>query len=166
MYKAERFKLVKKVNEEEAEEDALACEDLEAGILGEKTEEEEEVEKPEEVVDGKGDNVDDGDDDGGDDEGGDDSGDVGNSEEDSLLEANLEDTPSKFEKDGSDEKIEYETVDRQKVETDVSLDQSKMIKHLPPIPDPFVQTIKPKKTEDTRKINSLMYDSVKDLFGV
>ncbi|KAI3825304.1 hypothetical protein L1987_06785 [Smallanthus sonchifolius] len=75
-------------------------------------------------------------------------------EDESLSEVDLEDTPPEFEKDGPDEKIIYETADGQTVETDFSQDRSKWFKPLPPIPDPLVQTIKPKKTEDTSNIIS------------
>ncbi|KAI3797879.1 hypothetical protein L1987_33143 [Smallanthus sonchifolius] len=59
-------------------------------------------------------------------------------EDKSLSEANLEDTPHEFEKDGTDVKIIYETIDGQTVETDISQDRNKWLKPLPPIPDPLV----------------------------
>ncbi|KAI3819752.1 hypothetical protein L1987_13600 [Smallanthus sonchifolius] len=65
-----------------------------------------------------------------------------------------DDGGDKFEKDGMNEKIEYETVDRMNVETDFSLDRSKWLKPLPPVPEPLVQKSGVKKTEDISKIIS------------
>ncbi|KAI3776897.1 hypothetical protein L1987_46687 [Smallanthus sonchifolius] len=87
-------------------------------------------------------------------------------DDESLSEADLGESLPEFEKDRTDEKIEYETVDGQKVETDFSLDRSKWFKPHHPIHDPLIQKIKPKKTENTSKIISWMYDSVKDMFIV
>ncbi|KAI3829430.1 hypothetical protein L1987_03554 [Smallanthus sonchifolius] len=107
-------------------------------------------------------------DDGGDSSGGGDSKVewIESDDDESASKANSKEPPTEFEKDGTDEKIEYETVDGKKVENDFSLNRSKWFEPLPPVPEPLVQKIGVKKTEDTSKIISWMYNSVKELFTV
>ncbi|KAI3811129.1 hypothetical protein L1987_20846 [Smallanthus sonchifolius] len=74
--------------------------------------------------------------------------------EKSESEDDTEQCTPEYEKDGIDEKIEYETVDGKKVEADFSMDRSKWFRPIKPILEHLVQNIKVKKTEDTNKIIS------------
>ncbi|KAI3813873.1 hypothetical protein L1987_18608 [Smallanthus sonchifolius] len=74
--------------------------------------------------------------------------------DESVSEADLENLPPNLEKDGLDDKIIYETVDGQMIETNLSLDRSKWFKPLLSTLEPLVHTIKAKKTHDTSKIIS------------
>ncbi|KAI3815707.1 hypothetical protein L1987_15386 [Smallanthus sonchifolius] len=129
------------VTEEEAEEDALTHEALKI------KEEEGEVEKDvdeEEVSD----NDDDDDQGAGDGNGagcdvgdnGGDGGDVGDTQ--IVSEDDSEEPSTEYEKDGTDEKIEYETMDGKKVETNLSQERSKWFKPLQPVPRQLVQKIR------------------------
>ncbi|KAI3744670.1 hypothetical protein L1987_57759 [Smallanthus sonchifolius] len=74
----------------------------------------------------------DGDDGGGSSGGGDSENEWSESiDEQSVAEADSEEPPTEYEKDGTNEKIVYETVDRKEVETDFSQDTSKWFKPLP-----------------------------------
>ncbi|KAI3797793.1 hypothetical protein L1987_33056 [Smallanthus sonchifolius] len=161
-------------------------EDLEEG--GEEENEEEEEEKVEEeedeekdggdvAGDGDGDGAGDGDGDGagnsaGDGDDGDDSTGGGGSglaeseDEESETDYDNDQPPPEYEKDTSDDKIEYEAADGKKVKAEFYVGRSKWFKLIEPTPEQLVQNIKVKKTEVTSKIISWKYEPVKELFVV